>query len=120
MEIRTLQDNLLNMDTRLTEMEEKINSIDTKLTQVVDAILGNPLTKTGGFIHDIELLKAKVVELEVKQVQHEDFKKKTLWTLGIVLALGAIIQYSVTIYSSFIMTKNNQRQMEQPQQIKTP
>lgn len=119
MEIRTLQDDLLSMDARLTDMEDKINSIDTKLTQVVDAILGNPLTKTGGFIQDIELLKAKVIELEAKQVQYEDFKKKTLWTLGIVLALGAIIQYSVTIYSSLIMTKNNQRQIEQTQQ-KTP
>ena len=33
---------LQNMDARLTEMEEKIDSINTKLTQVVDAILGNP------------------------------------------------------------------------------
>jgi len=119
MEIRTLQDDLLSMDARLTDMEDKINSIDTKLTQVVDAILGNPLTKTGGFIQDIEALKSKVIELESKQLQYEEFKKKTLWTIGIVLALGAIIQYSVTIYSSLIMTKNNQRQIEQTQQ-KTP
>ena len=54
------KEELAQMDLRLTEMEEKINSIDTKLTQVVDAILGNPLTKTGGFIHDIEILKQKI------------------------------------------------------------
>ena len=32
---------LKNMDHRLDEMEEKMTSIDAKLTQVVDAILGN-------------------------------------------------------------------------------
>ena len=45
---------LRSMDQRLYDLEEKMNSIDTKLSQVVDAILGNPLTKTGGFINDIK------------------------------------------------------------------
>ena len=34
---------LRSMDQRLYDLEEKMNSIDTKLSQVVDAILGNPL-----------------------------------------------------------------------------
>ena len=50
---------LKNMDHRLDEMEEKMTSIDAKLTQVVDAILGNSLTKTGGFVSDIDQLKKK-------------------------------------------------------------
>ena len=33
---------LRSMDQRLYDLEEKMNSIDTKLSQVVDAILGNP------------------------------------------------------------------------------
>ena len=36
-----VKQDLKNMDHRLNEMEEKMTSIDTKLTQVVDAILGN-------------------------------------------------------------------------------
>ena len=52
------------INDRLFELEERIASIDTKLTQVVDAILGNPLTKTGGFINDIQTLKIKMEELE--------------------------------------------------------
>ena len=120
MEDRSLKDEILSMDTRLTEMEEKINSIDTKLTQVVDAILGNPLTKTGGFIQDIELLKAKVIALETEQSKYKEFKNRTMWTIGIIIALGAIIQYGITIYSSVLMSKNNQRQLEQTQQPKTP
>ena len=58
-------------------MEEKIDSINTKLTQVVDAILGNPLTKQGGFVHDIEILKQKIEDLE-KVVQTMQLKKEDI------------------------------------------
>ena len=44
---------LKSMDQRLYDLEEKMTSIDGKLTQVVDAILGNALKKTGGFVADI-------------------------------------------------------------------
>jgi hypothetical protein len=86
------------MDLRLTEMEEKIDSIDKKLSQVIDAILGNSLTKTGGFIEEIQLLKDKIVRLEKKQEQHEEFKKKFSWGVGIIVTLGILIQYGLNIY----------------------
>jgi hypothetical protein len=41
-----------------------VTSIDTKISQVVDAILGNALTKDGGVVNDIRSLQAKVKELE--------------------------------------------------------
>jgi len=91
---------LQNMDARLTEMEEKIDSINTKLTQVVDAILGNPLTKQGGFVHDIEILKQKIEDLEKKQMRYESFKNKITWTVGLVMGAAMLIQYIVTIYTS--------------------
>jgi hypothetical protein len=94
------KEELGQMDLRLTEMEEKINSIDTKLTQVVDAILGNPLTKTGGFINDIEVLKQKIEILEKKQETYEDFKKRIMWTAGIIFAIFIIIQYVTSIYTN--------------------
>ena len=34
-----------------------LSSIDTKLSQVIDGILGNPLTKEGGMVSDIKTLK---------------------------------------------------------------
>jgi hypothetical protein len=90
---------LKSMDQRLSELEEKMTSIDTKLSQVVDAILGNSLTKTGGFVKDIDDLKLKIKELEDKLQKQEEFKKKFTWTIGIVLALAAILQYVANILS---------------------
>jgi uncharacterized membrane protein len=90
---------LQNMDLRLTEMEEKIDAINTKLTQVVDAILGNPLTKTGGFVHDIDILKSKIEELEKKQLRYESFKNRVSWTVGIIMGAAMVLQYVVSIYT---------------------
>jgi uncharacterized coiled-coil protein SlyX len=87
------------INDRLFELEEKIASIDTKLTQVVDAILGNPLTKTGGFINDIQMLKVKIVELEEKLEKQEEFKKQFSWTIGLVIVIGLVIQYFTNLYS---------------------
>ena len=91
---------LKNMDHRLYELEEKMTSIDTKLSQVVDAILGNPLTKSGGFIKDIEIMKEKIQELENKIQSQEEFKKKITWTFAIVVTVALILEYFVNIYSS--------------------
>ena len=91
---------LKNMDQRLYELEEKMTSIDTKLSQVVDAILGNPLTKSGGFIKDIEIMKEKIQELENKIQFQEEFKKNITWTFAIVVTVALILEYFVNIYSS--------------------
>ena len=91
---------LKNMDQRLYELEEKMTSIDTKLSQVVDAILGNPLTKSGGFIKDIEIMKEKIQGLENKIQSQEEFKKKITWTFAIVVTVALILEYFVNIYSS--------------------
>ena len=90
---------LKSMDQRLYDMEEKIGSIDTKLTQVVDAILGNPLTKTGGFVNDIDILQEKIKVLEQKVEKQEEFKKRLMWTVGLILAGAMIIKYIVDLYS---------------------
>jgi hypothetical protein len=89
-----------NMDIRLTEMEEKIDKIDTKLTQVVDAILGNPLTKQGGFMHDMDVLRVKIEELERKQRSYENFKNKITWTVGLIVGVAMLLQYIMNIYTN--------------------
>jgi tetrahydromethanopterin S-methyltransferase subunit G len=91
---------LNSMDHRLTELEEKIDSIDEKLTQVIDAILGNKLTKTGGFTKDLESLKEKITILEKKQDKYDEFKKRITWTIGIIIGIAMLIQYITTVYSN--------------------
>ena len=91
---------LKSMDQRLYDMEEKIASIDTKLTQVVDAILGNPLTKTGGFVKDIQSLEEKIKTLEKKVEKHEDFKKKVYWAAAIIGTLFVGAEYVVKIIAN--------------------
>lgn len=91
---------LKSMDQRLYDMEEKIVSIDTKLTQVVDAILGNPLTKQGGFVKDIEYLEAKINKLEKQVEKHEEFKKKVYWAAAIIATLVMGAEYITKIFAN--------------------
>lgn len=95
-----VEKDLKSMDQRLYDLEEKMASIDAKLTQVVDAILGNPLTKAGGFVNDIEVLKTRIKDLEDKIEKQDEFKKKFSWTIGIVVAIGILIQYITNIYTN--------------------
>lgn len=90
---------LQNMDKRLSDLEEKMTSIDTKLTQVVDAILGNPLTKTGGFMRELEELRNDVKILKLKMNKHDEFKKKIIWTVSIIGLVFAVIDYLLNVYS---------------------
>jgi hypothetical protein len=77
-----------------------MTSIDGKLTQVVDAILGNPLTKSGGFVDDIATLKIKIKSLEDKVEKQEEFKKRVAWTAGIVVGALLLAEQVSRIYSS--------------------
>lgn len=94
----------LDMNQRMHDLEEKMTSIDTKLTQVIDAILGNPLTKYGGFMNEVETLKKKVIDMESSYEKRilkiENFQKRMIWTGTILIGLGMFIQYLVSIYSN--------------------
>jgi hypothetical protein len=95
-----INNELKSMDQRLYDLEEKMSSIDGKLTQVVDAILGNPLTKSGGFIDKIEILEDKVILMEKKIEKQDDFRKRITWTGGIIIGALLLLEYITKIYTS--------------------
>lgn len=96
---QSVKEELKSMDQRLYDLEEKMISIDNKLTQVIEAIMGNPLTKAGGVVNSIETLEKKISALEAKVKEQEEFKKKLTWTVGLILAAAMIIQYLLDLYS---------------------
>lgn len=91
---------LKSMDQRLYDLEEKMTSIDTKLTQVVDAILGNPLTKTGGFVNDVNFLEKKIQELEKKVNEQEEFRKRIYWGVAAIASVFLIFEYILKVYKN--------------------
>ena len=84
------QSELKKMDNRLTELESKIDSIDSKLNQVVEALVGNPLMGKGaGLVSKISHLEKEIEDLR-------DFKKKIIYTVSAIVSLGLIIEYFIT------------------------
>ena len=96
---QSVKEELKSMDQRLYDLEEKMISIDNKLTQVIEAIMGNPLTKAGGVVNSIDILESKIKALEAKVEKQEEFKKRLTWTVGIILAAAMVIQYLLDLYS---------------------
>ena len=104
---QNLQEQFINMEIRLSEMEDKLDILsqkqdllDVKITQVVDAIIGNPLTKQGGVTNDIAVLKSKIEELEKKQLKYESFKNRVSWTVGLIMGAAMLLQYVINIYNT--------------------
>ena len=100
MENETFKEELDKMEIRLSDMEDKLDRLDEKLTQVVDAILGNPLTKQGGFVHDIDVIKLKIEALEKKQMKYDIFKNRVSWTIGIIVGAAVILQFLSSVYAN--------------------
>lgn len=90
------------MDDRLCKMETNINSINEKMNQVVSAILGNPLTKQGGFLEEIELLKKEIEMLKDKTDKQDEFKKRFTWTIGIIVTLALILQWIANVVLNLV------------------
>lgn len=79
------------MEDRLTDLESKIDKIDGKLNQVVEALVGNPLMgNKNGLASKIESIEKEVEDLR-------DFKKKIIYTVSVIVTIGLMIQYFIKI-----------------------
>jgi hypothetical protein len=86
------------IEHKFKDLDQKILSIDVKITQVVEAILGNSLTKQGGFIKDMVEMKSRIEQLESKIEVQEEFRKKFLWTIALFTAIATVVQFVVHLY----------------------
>lgn len=86
------QQELKAMDERLTDLECKIDKIDGKINQVIDALVGNPLIgKENGLVSKIDQLEKEIEELR-------DFKKKILYTVSAIVSIGLVLQFLIKSY----------------------
>lgn len=88
------QSELEKMDNRLTELESKIDGIDGKLNQVVEALVGNPLMGDGnGLVNKIQKLEKEISDLR-------DFKKRIIYTVSAIVAMGLVVEFFLNAYNN--------------------
>lgn len=93
------QQELKAMDERLTDLEGKIDKIDSKINQVVDALVGNPLIgNSAGLVSKIEQLENDIEGLEKEIADLSDFKKKIIYTVSAIVSVGLVIQFMIKTY----------------------
>jgi uncharacterized protein Yka (UPF0111/DUF47 family) len=85
------QSELKKMEDRLEDLEVKIDSIDSKLSRVMDALVGNPILRSDGIVGRIEKQDKEVQELK-------DFKKKILYGVGAIVMSGLLIDFLIRLY----------------------
>jgi hypothetical protein len=79
------------LDYRLSTIEDQLEGLksdmqemSSKQTQIIEALLGNPISQTKGLSAEFKEIKAKVFE-------HEEILKRLKWFWLGVVALGSIL-----------------------------
>lgn len=93
-EIALMESRLETMESKLDDVESKIDLMDKKLNQVIEALIGNQLTKSSGLVEDFKEVKGKV------EKQEQSIKKVKWFWLGVVsvgTVLAALIQLAAKL-----------------------
>ena len=92
------------VEVKIDTVENKVNTIETKvdgmsdtITKVYEKLAGNDLSPNG-LIKDFELLKKEVNSLK-------EFKNKLIWAGSVILSIGALIGYLISLVLNFISVK---------------
>lgn len=86
-----LQLKLNSMEDRLDELEIKIDSIDSKLSTVIDALVGNKILKSDGLVSRLEKFEKELQELK-------EFKNKILYGVAAIVSVGIVLDFLLKTY----------------------
>jgi len=86
-----LQLKLGKMEERLDELEIKIDSIDSKLSTVIDALVGNKILKSDGLVSRLEKFEKELTELK-------EFKNKILYGVAAIVSVGLFLDFLLKTY----------------------
>lgn len=86
-----LQLKLEKMEDRLDELEVKIDSIDSKLCTVIDALVGNKILKSDGLVNRLEKFEKELHELK-------EFKNKILYGVAAIVSVGIVVDFFLKAY----------------------
>jgi hypothetical protein len=86
-----LQLKLGKMEERLDELEVKIDLIDSKLSTVIDALVGNKILKSDGLVSRLEKFERELQELK-------EFKNKILYGVAAIVSLGIALDFLLKTY----------------------
>lgn len=88
----------INMTTnkRLWHLEEQLKSMDSKISKVFDALVGNDLTKQGGLVKQVIILEERIKMLEKDLDKEKEFRKRIIYGLSAVVALFTAVTYIFT------------------------
>lgn len=86
-----LQIKLNSMEDRLDELEIKIDSIDSKLSTVIDALVGNKILKSDGLVSRLEKFEKELQELK-------EFKNKILYGVAAIVGVGIFLDFLLKTY----------------------
>jgi division protein CdvB (Snf7/Vps24/ESCRT-III family) len=93
-EITLMEARLSQMEDKLNDVESKLDSLDKKMSQVIDALIGNKLTKSNGLADDIR----EIGDLADK---HEEIIKRAKWLWIGVVSVSTIIGFFIKIVLEF-------------------
>lgn len=86
-----LQLKLGKMEERLDELEVKIDLIDSKLSTVIDALVGNKILKSDGLVSRLEKFEKELQELK-------EFKNKILYGVAAIVSVGIFLDFLLKTY----------------------
>lgn len=94
LEITLMENRLSTMEEKLNDVESKLDSLDSKMSQVIDALIGNKLTKSNGLADDIR----EIGELTDK---HEEIINRAKWLWIGVVSVSTVIGFVLKIVLEF-------------------